>query len=398
MAEGGMCSSELQKFGDDHLLCSICYEMYTKPKTLSCLHSFCEKCLLTYAKSAKKNVRCPLCNHLTLIPAGGVNNLPTDFRLGSMTETVLQSQKQAVPTCTTHAGKRCEVYCATCSEIICVTCLTESHNRHDLKEIAVTVAAAKREFIRDFLPMYETSLPKVAESLETVSEMKVDLLKAVEKIRQEIAVTTKREIGRVVAANRRIKDELDHIQTMKENDYAELTKNLLAVKKDLEDAIGYSTGEMQKSDYDFFRRFPEMSRGFRLLADRRHLPRFVRDSSPVIFLPDEDASLGFLLTRVESVKYVSIIDCYNEGAGDGDDEGDDENDSGGDEGGDYGGGDYGGCGDDYETDHNDGCESNTRGRQKTFIGRLSEYLSTALYLSVDLLPSDPVKRSESDLD
>ncbi|XP_038071846.1 uncharacterized protein LOC119740572 [Patiria miniata] len=275
-----------------------------------------------------------------------------------------------------HTGKRYEVYCATCSELICVTCLTESHNRHDLKEIADTVATAKREFIGDFLPMYETSLAKVEETLETVSGIKKDLLKTVEIIRQQIADTSEREIDRVIAANCRITDELIQIQTTKENDYAELTKDLLSLKKNLEDAIGYSAGEMPKSDYDYLRRFPEMSRGFRMFAGRSQVPRILPCVPLVKFEPSaepgEDLSLGRLSTSLERVKYVSIVDY---------DKDEDEDDDGGDGDGEEG------CEDEdgdavNETDSINGDESNSRGRQPTPVGRLSEYLSAILFPSV----------------
>ena len=30
---------------DEQLRCSVCLDLYTRPKTLTCLHSFCLKCI-----------------------------------------------------------------------------------------------------------------------------------------------------------------------------------------------------------------------------------------------------------------------------------------------------------------------------------------------------------------
>ena len=37
-------SSAALKVLDEQLRCSVCLDLYTKPKTLTCLHSFCLKC------------------------------------------------------------------------------------------------------------------------------------------------------------------------------------------------------------------------------------------------------------------------------------------------------------------------------------------------------------------
>ena len=39
------------QIAEDHLTCQICQGPYTRPKALSCLHSFCVLCLEEYVTS-----------------------------------------------------------------------------------------------------------------------------------------------------------------------------------------------------------------------------------------------------------------------------------------------------------------------------------------------------------
>ena len=59
--------------------CGICQEKFTTPRSLPCLHSFCEKCLREWAKRGKDQPglpTCPNCRKPTEIPTGGVKKFP----------------------------------------------------------------------------------------------------------------------------------------------------------------------------------------------------------------------------------------------------------------------------------------------------------------------------------
>jgi len=57
----------------EQLKCALCLELLVEPKTLSCLHTFCEQCILSVVASERrlKIVKCPLCRENVDIPRGG---------------------------------------------------------------------------------------------------------------------------------------------------------------------------------------------------------------------------------------------------------------------------------------------------------------------------------------
>ena len=61
--------------------CGLCKERLKKPRSLPCLHSFCELCLR--AKCGDElfvsSIQCPNCDRTTPVPGGNVSNFPLDF-------------------------------------------------------------------------------------------------------------------------------------------------------------------------------------------------------------------------------------------------------------------------------------------------------------------------------
>ena len=71
---------------DDIIQCCICTEIYTNPKVLPCVHTFCHCCLETYAqgKNPGDEATCPLCRHEFTIPPGGMALLPHNFLVATL--------------------------------------------------------------------------------------------------------------------------------------------------------------------------------------------------------------------------------------------------------------------------------------------------------------------------
>ena len=68
----------------EELICALCMSFYNNPRSLQCLHSYCEECLVGLHKSSKcaDTVQCPECRARTLLPGGGVQG--EDYNITNM--------------------------------------------------------------------------------------------------------------------------------------------------------------------------------------------------------------------------------------------------------------------------------------------------------------------------
>jgi len=73
--------SSADKELDDMTECSICTEVFTDPRVLPCIHTFCLKCLEHYGKDRPPRGRmpCPLCRKKFTIPLAGLSAMQKNF-------------------------------------------------------------------------------------------------------------------------------------------------------------------------------------------------------------------------------------------------------------------------------------------------------------------------------
>lgn len=89
------------KIEEDHLTCTICFNVFTKPKALPCLHTFCEQCLREYVVSRgyepSGEFPCPICRATVQIPAGGFQQFPDNHLVKSLSDTVDVTKTKPTP-------------------------------------------------------------------------------------------------------------------------------------------------------------------------------------------------------------------------------------------------------------------------------------------------------------
>ena len=114
-------------------ICQYCSRSYQDPRILSCLHSYCLRCISKIHIQSMTSITCPTCNHPTKLPDGGVASLPCNIHLKQEAE-----QDKAIQRVTTSPPPECEsceeegsvsvAYCTDCDHLLCKTCWT-SHKK-----------------------------------------------------------------------------------------------------------------------------------------------------------------------------------------------------------------------------------------------------------------------------
>ncbi|XP_076434681.1 uncharacterized protein LOC143274683 [Babylonia areolata] len=192
---------------DEFLTCNICFEAYTRPKQLPCLHTFCLDCLSRYitqtvGHSGVLSVPCPICRRPCKPPDPDPRKLnqwadqfPDNFFVASLRETLetriaVQGEdkpgeatdspsdsKQTVryfmgevQTCSTHPAHRLTHYCLSAKGGVCELCLAEAPHS-DCGEDTHLDADQAQNSATDLLNRYRQEMGQVQQEAEDVKQV-----------------------------------------------------------------------------------------------------------------------------------------------------------------------------------------------------------------------------------
>ena len=115
--------------------CAVCFNnmLDRSPRSLKCLHSFCETCLQKLVED--NNIICPTCRHVTEVQDNDTETLPVNFLLQKVHDMKKTHQQQPTEvldnSCEICKIKNREYICKECDILICLTCKSEHLNKED---------------------------------------------------------------------------------------------------------------------------------------------------------------------------------------------------------------------------------------------------------------------------
>ena len=137
----------------EEIECAICLSRFQTPRALTCLHSFCEKCLKKHECQRKRTgvIKCPLCQKESLIPTGGVSGFPLDFRVVRFIEALEKDEPPKEQVGRSYVCDVCGrndkgkgsafIHCLECAQVMCEACAVTHGRMGSSKDHTVTNVA-----------------------------------------------------------------------------------------------------------------------------------------------------------------------------------------------------------------------------------------------------------------
>ena len=116
----------------EEVTCSVCMQLYTKPKQLPCLHIFCLQCLNNLARASAHNnmIKCPLCQREVAVPESGtLETLPDCFHMKNLLDILTIKECNTAKVTCGNCEKKSEEssFCFHCGKFWCNDCVN-AHN------------------------------------------------------------------------------------------------------------------------------------------------------------------------------------------------------------------------------------------------------------------------------
>ena len=163
---------------EEEITCSICGDLFTDPKTIPCLHTFCKQCIEKSIESNKKMasiVCCPLCR--APLPRDDMSSVPTNFTINRLVE-IFGKRKEGGKSLALKEIKcsSCErslpaiTWCTECENSLCEQC-NDAHQMMKAFKSHQTIAV--EEFVKN--PKLVLSTPEKPEACKSHSKQALDL-------------------------------------------------------------------------------------------------------------------------------------------------------------------------------------------------------------------------------
>uniref|UniRef100_A0A1X7TCU4 RING-type domain-containing protein n=1 Tax=Amphimedon queenslandica TaxID=400682 RepID=A0A1X7TCU4_AMPQE len=239
---------------DEKLTCPMCLDHYTNPKTLPCLHSFCEHCLEGLPLDKKNEtyyLSCPTCCHCTELPEEGARAFPVAFTLNNLKEmySAMKKAEDLSNSCRDH-GRPFELFCDTCNTVICSHCVVRTHKHHEYDLITESYTKHCQK-LRECLSPVEGKKKAVKKALSALAKREGEIRERGEVVLEEIHEMVEEMIAVLRESERKLTEQAKRVTDDKLKVLSEQMKSAemsLSVLEDVENYVEQSlnTGSPQQ--------------------------------------------------------------------------------------------------------------------------------------------------------
>ncbi|XP_066270477.1 tripartite motif-containing protein 2-like [Branchiostoma lanceolatum] len=302
-------TSSLGEQVKEELSCSICLELFTRPKVLPCQHTFCQDCLQDHA-GVRAPFLCPNCRLQVDLSPLGVAGLPDNHLVSSLCER-LGSQvgissgrgrrSKSANRCTSHPLEDLKVFCKKCEVPICELCLETVHDGHStttLKKASLERTFSVDSLIsegRNLLETYCNFLRDLRDTEKTLNEQKLQTDNRISYVYDEIVqkfTDTRHSLLSQVEQRHRV--NLETIQEQREN--------ILAKVDELSAACDNAEQEVKQEGVKVFHYETSLSQ---VMHPRIAPPDSAQAYSVAVFQPEDSPVPKLGQVAVQSFQSVS---------------------------------------------------------------------------------------------
>lgn len=120
--------------------CGLCYDDYSDPRMLPCLHTYCSRCLNDYIEQTESTGQfaCPLCKSRHTVPVDGVQGFKPNIYISAIQAT--KNMKNNLCETCDDGSTQADTYCLECTQHFCTRCgtihlkMTMSKSHHLVSE------------------------------------------------------------------------------------------------------------------------------------------------------------------------------------------------------------------------------------------------------------------------
>ncbi|XP_033100682.1 E3 ubiquitin-protein ligase TRIM71-like [Anneissia japonica] len=126
-------SKALQFMDKQDLECAICLNRFQQPKTLKCMHTFCQQCIHKWVETHGK-MKCPICNEEHDLLKENIQQLASNTMISQLLEYVIKTEEQN-PTKCSFCDNQPAYHCSTCQLYLCrAQCVKQHKTVHSTKD------------------------------------------------------------------------------------------------------------------------------------------------------------------------------------------------------------------------------------------------------------------------